>query len=117
MGAGNEAEPRLYTLAYRSLGMPLIDENHQRFSGQSPTGSDEKVLVLGVANRKGHLPLERDGEYELRSTVPALAGRRVRASIEDSIMRKVMMKKVNSERNEEAISTKYRAPMVGEEEQ
>lgn len=47
----------------------------------------------------------------------ALAGRLAwRASIEDTSIREVMIKKVNSERSEEAISTNGNGQIVGEEE-
>ena len=72
----------------------------------------------GGCKSERHLPLERDGEYELRLTVAALAGQRPRrASIEDTIMRKVMIKKVNSERSEEAMSINDNGLVVGEGEQ
>lgn len=88
--------------------MLLADAGHERFSVSIPIGSNGNVVVLGAVDRKGNLPLERDGEYLLRSTVAALAALAarpvLRASMEDTMIREVMIKKVNSERSEEAIS-------------
>ena len=88
--------------------MLLTDAGHKRFPVQIPAGSNGNAVVLGVVDRKGYLPFERDGEYLLRSTVAALAALAarpvLRASMEDTMMREVMIKKVNNERSEEAIS-------------
>ena len=74
-------------------------------------------LSLGLQIGKRNLPLERVGANLLRSTVAALAGRLVRrASIEDTIIREMMIKKVNSERSGEAISIKGNDLIVGDEE-